>query len=404
MTRLMTAIMLALLAFSGCRNEEQLKPLAGGQADDAATSVNEFAVDLYRQLAIEDGNLFFSPASISTALAMTWVGAGGQTALEAASVLHLNSDREKVLADYSQLLGGLAGSDSTYTLNVANRLWGQKDFSFNKSYLERIQSCFGGGFQSVDFKSHPDEERLAINQWVARRTEDKIQNLLPAGTVNQDTRLILTNAVYFLGDWLFPFPKNRTKDVDFHLADGSIKSTPTMKLDKNLPYFSDDSLAMVALPYVGDDLEFLVILPHLKNGLPKIEAELNSASLEKNIQALSPKKVDVWLPRLDLSQDFNLGDILKRLGMKQAFSPSEADFSGMSDQGELFISSVVHKSFLKVDEQGTEAAAATGVTIGVTSMPSPPTMFVADHPFLFLIRQKDTGVILFMGRYKNPLM
>ncbi len=404
MTRLMTAIMLALLTFSGCRTEEKLKPLPDGRADDAATSVNEFAVDLYRQLALEDGNLFFSPASISTALTMTWIGAGGQTALEATSVLHLNSGREQVLADYSHLLGGLAGTDSTYTLNVANRLWGQKDFSFKESYLERIQSCFGGGLQPVDFKSHPNEERLVINQWVAKRTQDKIQNLLPAGTVTQDTRLVLTNAVYFLGDWLFPFPENRTKDVDFHLADGSKKSIPTMKLKKNLPYFSDDSLAMVALPYVGNDLQFMVILPHLKNGLPKIEAGLNSTSLAKNIQAMSSKKVDVWLPRLDLAQDFNLGDTLKKLGMKQAFSPGQADFSGMTDQTELFISSVVHKSFLKVDEQGTEAAAATGVTIGVTSMPSPPTMFVADHPFLFLIRQKDTGVILFMGRYENPLM
>jgi len=405
MSRTLVAIMLSVLLFSGCRKENRIQPIEGGVAADAASSVNEFAVDMYRELAAEDGNLFFSPASISTALAMTWAGAGGETAMETATVLHLNSDREKVLADYSQLLIGLAGNDSTFTLNVANRLWGQKSFPFNPTYISQIQNYFGGGFEAMNFAANADRERQAINQWVANRTEDRIQDLLPAGTITGDTRLVLTNAVYFLGDWVFPFPARGTKDEDFHTAGGTTIKTPTMKLKKKLLYYSDDSLAMLALPYLGDNLEFVVILPHDKKGLPDVEASLNTSALQKNIEAMSPQKMDVHLPRLNLAQSFKLNEVLQKLGMEKAFSEKAADFSGMSDVGGLIISSVVHKSFLKVDEKGTEAAAATGVSIAVTSMPmpsKPPTPFIADHPFLFLIRQKDTGAILFMGRMNNP--
>lgn len=402
MHRSIPAALLSLLLLAGCRCDEQIIPVEGGRAVDAAHSVNEFAVDLYRELAAGDGNLFFSPTSISTALAMTWAGTAGGTAEEAAVVLHLGSDRQQVLADYSQLLAGLAGNDTTFTLNVANRLWGQTGLPFHSSYLTEIQKHFGGGFESSDFRVDPEKERLAINHWVAKQTADKIQDLLPAGTIDRNTRLVLTNAVYFLGNWLFPFPYDRTSDEEFHLADGSTMTVPTMKLKKHLPYFSNVDLAMVALPYVGDDLEFLVVLPNGNSSLPEIEASLTADGLKEDMETMTRHEVDVWLPRLDLSQAFNLNSALKRLGLRRAFIEDQADFSGMTDQKGLFISSVVHKSFLKVDEQGTEAAAATGVTIGLTSMPMPQTMFVADHPFLFLIRQKDTGVILFMGRLEDP--
>lgn len=407
MPRSILLALLSLLLLSGCREDQKIQPVAGGQASEAAFAVNEFAVDLYRNLAADEGNLFFSPASISTALAMTWVGAGGETAEETRKVLHLGPDRKQVLANFSQLLNGLAGSDSTFTLNVANRLWGQQDFSFKSDYKSHIKTYFGGGFETVDFRSRPDEQRLTINQWVARQTENQIQDLLPAGSITNDTRLVLTNAVYFLGDWVFPFPEKRTRDENFHAPDGSIVQAPTMKLEKSLSYYSDDTLAMLALPYQGDNLEFLVVLPHDRQGLSNIEKTLSQVSLEQNIQAMRPQIMEVWLPRLDLSQQFNLNNVLQQLGMKQAFSLQQADFSGMSDQSGLSISSVVHKSFLKVDEKGTEAAAATGVSIAVTGMPmpsDPPTKFIADHPFLFLIRQTDTGAILFMGRMDNPAM
>ncbi len=402
MRRLFSIIPLVVLLLVGCNHKEPLQSAPSGQADVAASAVNEFAFLLYRQLSLENGNLFFSPASISTALAMTWAGTDGTTAKETASVLHLGPDRDQVLADFSQMLGGLAGSDSTFTLNVANRLWGQKEFPFKADYLSEIQSRFGGGFEACNFISSPEKERQKINTWVADRTADKIQDLLPAGSINTNTRLVLTNAVYFLGQWQNPFKVDRTRDEMFHAADGSQVKIPTMKLKKRLPFFANDNWAMVALPYQGDELEFLVVMPNDNKGLPKVTAALTTSGLQAAINAMTPREVDVWLPKLDLDHTINLDATLKKMGLREIFEEGRANFSRLTVEPGLFVSSVVHKSYLMVDEQGTEAAAATGIVIGITSMPSPPTMFIADHPFLFLIRQKDTGAILFMGRFEQP--
>jgi serine protease inhibitor len=398
----LTITLLSLLLLAGCRQNEQMAPVENGQAADAAISINSFALDMYRELASDKGNVFFSPASISTALAMTWAGAKGTTAEETARVLHLGPDRNRVLADYHQLLKKLNAPDSTHTLAVANRIWGQEDFPFRPQFTANIQHFFGGGFQSVDFRNAAEKERTMINQWVADHTSGKIQDLLPQGSIDKDTRLVLTNAVYFLGNWVFPFPEDRTSEEDFHKATGASVKTPTMKLTKNLAYYSNDSLAMVALPYKGRNLDFLIILPHEKDGLPELETALTATDLDTKIKDMKSQRVDVWLPRLEFSQSFSLNQKLQQLGMKQAFENGRADFSGMTDKAGLFITSVVHKSFLKVDEHGTEAAAATGISIGVTSMPAPPIKFVADHPFLFLIRHKETGTILFLGRLENP--
>lgn len=405
MLKSLAIILLTVLLFAGCKESKQALPSGEGMAVDAASSVNEFALELYKELASEEGNLFFSPASISTALTMTWAGTGDQTASETAGVLHLDSDRDQVMADFSQLLKGFASSDSTFTLNVANRLWGQKSFSFKPAYISQIENYFGGGFEPMDFANHSNRERQTINQWVADRTENRIQNLLPNGSINGDTRLILTNTVYFLGDWVFPFKTRHTKEENFHTSSGATIKTPTMKLTKNLFHYSDKNLAILALPYKGDDLQFIIILPHDKLGLSKVESSLSLIELQKKMDLLSSREVSVHLPKMDLSQSFKLNNVLQQLGMEKAFAPKTADFSAMTDTDGLFISSVVHKSFLKVDEKGTEAAAATSVNIAVTSMPSqsnPPIHFNADHPFLFMIRQKTTGAILFMGRLENP--
>ena len=401
MGRRIALMILAGLLISGCNSQEKLRPAPAGHAKNAATSVNGLAFDLYRQLATSPGNLFFSPASISTALAMTWAGTDASTAVETAEVLHLGSDRRQVLADYSQFLGSLAGSDTTVTLQAANRLWGLDGFSFRKEYLQEIQEFFVGGFEACDFKAAPEKQRRKINRWIADQTAGRIHDLMPAGSINPDTRLVLTNAVYFQGHWSKPFPEKRTRDEVFYPAEGKKIFLPTMKLKNRFLYFADQKLAMVALPYSGDQLEFVVVLPSQRQGLAEIGPFLNTAALTTNLEAMSPREVDVWLPRLTLSQGLALDESLKKLGLKELFDEGKADFSRMTDQSGLFVSSVVHKSFLKVDEQGTEAAAATGITIGVTSMPQPPTMFVADHPFLFLIRQKSSGAILFMGRFEQ---
>ena len=402
MRRLIVFIIMVLMLLAGCNKEEQLPQLPNGQADVAATAVNEFAFDLYRELALKDGNLFFSPTSVSTALAMTWAGTHGETAREMSQTLHLGASRDQVLADYSLLLNSLASSDSTFTLNVANRLWGQKNYPFESRYLAEIKSYFGGGFEACDFQSSAEREITKINQWVAERTEEKILDLMPAGSLNTNSRLVLTNAVYFYGQWKYPFPEKRTQDEVFNTAGGIQVNTPTMKLNKRLPYFADKKLAMVSLPYQGEELEFLIVLPHEPQGLDQVSKSLNTATLQSNISAMTRKEVDVWLPKLNLDQSIDMKSTLQKMGLKKVFNENEADFSHMTEKPGLFVSSVVHKSYLMVDEQGTEAAAATGITIGVTSMPAPPTMFVADHPFLFFILQKSSGAILFMGRFEQP--
>ncbi len=402
MRRLLFPIALVLLLFAACNKTGPKQIRLHGKAKVAATSLNMFAFDLYQQLSTERGNLFFSPASISTALTMTWAGTAGPTALETAEVLHLEGEPNQVMADFSKLLGQFAGSDTTFTLEVANRLWGQKDYPFKSAYLSEIDNFFDGGFEACSFKSDANLERKKINRWVAQNTADKIQNLMPPGSIDTNTRLVLTNAVYFLGQWKNPFPVKRTADEIFHPAEGPVLNTPTMKLKKRLPYFSNKEMAMVALPYQGDELELVVILPNKNSELAPVLANLNSATFETSLAAMVPREVDVWLPKLNLEEAINLNQALKKLGLQKVFQKEHADFSRMSPKTGLFVSSVVHQSYLMVDEQGTEAAASTGITIGVTSMPAPPTMFVADHPFLFTIVHKDSGAILFMGRFEQP--
>ncbi len=398
MSRVLSAITIFLILLSGCQNESSLPTLPPGHAQIAAQSSNQLAFDLYGQLAQKEGNIFFSPSSISTALTMTYTGTAGSTATETAETLHLKGSRGQILADNSELQSVLTRPNKDYTLNIANRIWGQESFPFHKKFNEEIQRSFKGGHESCNFKTDANNERIKINNWVAGKTENKIKDLLPSGTVNSNTRMVLTNAVYFLGQWKFPFAEEQTSDRNFYQLEGPSVAIPTMNLEKQLPYYSDENMAMVALPYSGNELDFLILLPHDKAGLSSLENHLTLAELQRNIEAMSPQKVDIWLPRLDLEQSLNLTENLKQLGMKSAFEPGQADFSNLTDQPGLFITSVVHKSYLKVDEQGTEAAAASGVTISVTSMPAPAIPFIADHAFMFLIRHQQTGCILFMGR------
>ncbi len=405
MPRPVLAILMSFILLAGCKENEPPQPAATGVATEAASSVNDFALDLYRKLAADEGNLFFSPTSISTALTMTWAGAKGETARETANVLHLGSDPGKVPADFSQLLASLNKDDSAFTLNIVNRLWGQESFPFETSYTTLIKEFFQGDLERMDFRGNSEVQRQKINQWVADQTENKIQNLMPNGSVDQNTSLVLTNAIYFLGDWVYPFDGYNTRERAFYTPNGSLVKIPAMTLNEDLRYYSDDQLAAVALPYEGHALNFIVLLPTDKKGLPSLEASLTSESLKKYSEAMSSTDVIVQLPKLDLARSIKLNDVLIQMGMEDAFSPQAADFSGMCDHCGLFISTVVHKSFLKVDEMGTEAAAATGLGVMATSMPDLdiyPQLFIADHPFLFLIQHEETGAILFMGRFENP--
>lgn len=374
----------------------------------AAQAGNHFAWDIYQQLKNRQGNLFFSPASIDLALAMTWTGARGETARDMGSVLHLPGAYvgrpESVSAAYGSLQAAMSDDGAPYTLRIANRLWGQRGYRFLDSFLEPLDQDFGAGLQELDFKQNSEGARLTINAWVEDKTEDKIKDLLQPGSLGSDVRLVLTNAIYFLGDWQRKFQGSDTADRTFHLFSDQEIRVPTMHQTNRFAYAETGQVQVVSLPYRDGDLEMVVVLPRDVEGLAAIEQELSAATLAGWTGDMKNRSVRLWLPKFSLTGEFSLAKILGQMGMASAFSHG-ADFSGMSQASDLFISDVVHKSFIDVFEKGTEAAAATAVTIRTTSMPgmAPDTVrFVADHPFLFLIRHTETGSILFLGRVTDP--
>jgi serpin B len=366
---------------------------------------NRFAFDLYGELAASrpGENVFFSPFSVSTALGMTYAGARGQTAVEMADVLRFPSLDAGVHPTYGELLTDLGSPERTdYELAVANRLWGQDGFPLKQSFLGVTRDEYGAELGTVDFIGQTETARTLINDWVADQTNDRILNLLPPGSVNTDTRLVLTNAIYFLGDWQQPFDADATYDGRFNVS-------PTEQIDARMMHQTGsfrharlDDAQVLEMPYKGDDVSMLLVLPDDPAGIVAAEEWLNPETLSETIDALEITRVDVKLPKFQMDMHASLSQSLQDLGMTSAFVPGGADFTGIAD-ADLFISDVIHKSFLRVDEKGTEAAAATGVVIGVTSLPPPPSAFFhADHPFLLALRDNRTESLLFLGRVMRP--
>jgi serpin B len=366
---------------------------------------NAFAVDLYAQLRKQSGNLFFSPESISTAFAMAYAGARGTTAAQMAATLHFTLPPDKLQPAMGALLAGLNGPHAGYQLRVADALWAEQDFTFLDDFLKVTSSDYGAGFNRVDFKGAPEAARATINQWVEEKTEDKIKNLLPAGSVTPATRLVLTNAIYFKGDWQSQFDKTQTKDEDFHPSATQTVKAPLMHLTSKLGYLNGGTFQAVDIPYKTGDLSMIVLLPNDISGLSALEQSLTAANAKLWMSQLRPgSKIILALPRFKMTQQFQLAGTLSAMGMTQAFQRSEADFSGMTGKRDLWISAAIHKAYIDVNEEGTEAAAATGIVMRgmVMARPQPPIVFRADHPFLFLIRDNRSGAILFMGRISDP--
>jgi len=365
---------------------------------------NAFAIDLYGQLRNQSGNLFFSPESISTNLAMAYAGARGATAAEMAAALHFTLPPDRLHPAMGTLLSGLNAAHPGYQLHVADALWAEKDFTFLDDFLKLTSSNYGAAFNPVDFKTAPEAARSTINQWVEQKTEDKIKDLLPAGSLKSDTRLVLTNAIYFKGDWQTQFNKAVTRDDDFHLSPSQTIKTPLMHSEEKLLYTADSSCQVVAIPYKSRELSMIIFLPKDVAGLPALEQSFTAASVEKWLNELrgSPKII-LTLPKFKMTSQFELGSALGELGMKQAFGKS-ADFSGMTGKRDLWISAAIHKAYIDVNEEGTEAAAATGTVMRSMAMSyeQQPIVFRADHPFVFLIRDERSGAILFMGRVIDP--
>lgn len=402
-----------LIGLSGCQKADRQKHDAGKKhRDQGNNSVvspelkaivngnNRFACDLYSRLRAEKGNLFFSPNSISTALAMTYGGARADTEKQIADVLHFDLAQDQLHQAFSALRNRLNVDDKDVEVRVANRLWGQTGYQFLPAYLQLTKNRYGAELGEVDFTHQTEAARQAINTWVAEQTKDKIRDLIPAGVLNELTRLVLTNAIYFKGKWESQFKEKATKNLPFHTSTDAKTDVPMMHQTHEFKYAVVDNLQIIELPYVGNRLSMLVLLPKEVDGLQSLEEKLTQANLDKWTATLHEQEVGVHLPKFTMSSEFSLNDVLQAMGMTAAFAQT-ADFSGMNGKKDLHLSAVVHKAFVDVNEEGTEAAAATAVTVE-TKSDRTTTTFRADRPFVFLIRDGQTGSILFMGRLASP--
>lgn len=372
---------------------------------DIISGNNQFAFDLYSKIKTESDNLFFSPFSISSALAMTYGGAEKETKNQMSSTLHFATDREAFHSEFNKLIMSLDQIGGVQ-LNVANSLWAQKGFIFLKDYLDLIKEHYKSEVNIVDFKKDSEKCRIKINQWVEDETNEKIQDLLKPGMVNSGTRLVLTNAIYFLGNWARQFEEKHTEKSTFIKADRDNIEVPFMnEFSEDYYYLKNDFMKILELPYKKKRLSMIIMLPNSNTDMKKLENSLTIENYNKWISSLSRLDVNhVSIPKFKFTGEFSLGEILADMGMPMAFS-DRADFSGMTGKLDLKIDKVIHKAFVEVNERGTEAAAATAVTmIETTAMPGEEEIitFIADHPFIFLIRDKHSNSILFIGKVMDP--
>jgi serpin B len=375
---------------------------------DLVEGNSEFAFDLYQALKGGEGNLFYSPYSISLALAMTYAGARDETEEQMSNTLHflLSQDRlhpafNKLDLELASRGEGAQGKDEDgFRLNVVNAIWGQKDYQFLASFLDVLAENYGAGLRLLDFINAPEESRITINDWVSEQTEGRIEDLIPQGVIDSLTRLVLTNAIYFNAAWLYPFSEDLTTDGTFHLLDGSETIVPMMSQTESFGYLDGDGYQAIELPYDGSELAMVIMLPDAGQ-FEVFEDSLDAEMAGAIINDIENKQVALTLPKFEFESEFSLADTLAAMGMPIAFSAA-ADFSGMTGTKELFIGDVLHKAFVSVDEAGTEAAAATAVVMKLTAAPEEPIKVAIDRPFVFLIYDIETDAILFLGRVANP--
>jgi serpin B len=416
-----------ILALALVLSEQSPCSASGPEKGAAAEAVNAFGLDLYRQIRKPDGNLIFSPYSISACLAMAYAGARGNTESQMAKALHFDLEQPKVSEAFRALNAQVlaAGQGKAAELNIANALWAEKSFTFKKEFLEAIRNNFAQesgwfsasgvfgfigmagqeGLRQLDFRHSPESARQTINTWVEKQTNDKIKGLIPQGMITGDTRLVLTNAMYFKGKWESQFEKKLTRQDPFILLDGKEIKVPMMRRTHSFGYAEETDLQVLEMPYRGGELSMVVLLPPKQRRLEDFEQSLTQDKVDHWLKGLETRKVEVYVPKFKMTTEFQLKKNLTRLGMIDAFSLASADFSGMTGNKDLFIGEAVHKAFVDTNEEGTEAAAATAVTMrtGMASTkPNPIPVFRADHPFLFLIRHKPSNCILFFGRVTKP--
>ncbi len=367
-----------------------------------------FAFALYQALKGQEGNLFYSPHSISLALAMTYAGARGETAQQIADTLKFMLEQERLHPAFNWLDAELAsrgegaqGKDGEgFRLNIVNAIWGQKDYEFLPAFLDILAENYGAGLRILDFITETEKSRLTINQWVSDQTEGRIEDLIPQGAIDALTRLVLTNAIYFNAAWEYPFDEDMTADGPFYLLDGGQVTVPMMKQTESFGYTDGEGYQVVELRYDGDELSMVILLPEAGQ-FQAFEEGLQAQQVDNIISGLQPAQVTLTMPKFEFDSKFSLTDTLIEMGMPIAFSGA-ADFSGMTGTLDLCINEVIHKAFVSLDEAGTEAAAATAVIMDGSAMPLEPVEVTIDRSFIFLIRDIETGAILFVGRVLNP--
>ncbi|MCK5214319.1 MAG: serpin family protein [Candidatus Omnitrophica bacterium] len=392
---MMVISLVSFLAFANIK--EDLQIVVNGNSG--------FGFDLYQELKEKKGNLFFSPYSISTALAMTYAGARGQTEKEMAKVLHFSLEQEPLHSSFSKLHSELTGIQDKghIKLSIANSLWAQEGYSFLDAFFNLNKKHYGAGLNFVDFATKTEAARKTINIWVENKTQQKIKELIKKNPpmITPDTALVLCNAIYFKGNWLSQFDKKRTVDTDFYISPDKAVKVPMMSQKAKFKFKNFDGFSTIELPYEGNDLSMIVFLPEKVDGLAEFERTLTNDNVKNWIDKLSnsyESEILARLPKFNTTCEFELQDVLAEMGMPHAFKG--ADFSGMTGKKDLFISKVIHKAFVDVNEEGTEAAAATAVVMAKSI--SKTLLFQADHPFVFLIRENTTGSILFIGRIMDP--
>ncbi len=391
-------------------SQAHFAPPTPDQSSTFATANNAFATDLYQKVRGTSGNLVFSPASIELALAMTWAGARGETADQMKRVLRIDVEPDALHEAAGRILASLNAPRTEYELHVANRLYGERSAQFEQPFLDLLRDRYTAPLDPTNFAGAPDAERTRINAWVESQTANRIRDLLPEQSVTSETRLVIVNAVYFLGKWLHPFGDLTTEDGFFY-APGSRIVVPTMHQVEEHLYAEVGDVQVLEMPYEGGEIAMTIALPRTRDGLGAVERSLDAATLARWTGALAARDVEVRVPRFRIADaSLRLGQLLSEMGMPLAFDRERADFSGIAPpttpEMRISISEVFHKAFVEVDEHGTEAAAATAVVaVGggpPPSNPPPPVQFRADHPFLFLIRDVRSGTVLFLGRMEHP--
>lgn len=401
-----------LLIIGGCTHrahepeaeKQEEIPEESSEKTDIPMQNNQFAFDLMRQIPVDDENFVFSPFSISTALAMTYVGARETTMEQMADVMHFDRDQDRFHEEYGKYLQALKEqAGDNIDLNIANSLWAQEDYHFLDSFFETVEKYYGSKTFQVDFEEHHQQITHDINDWVYEETREKIQDLIAPNVLTDDTRLVLVNAVHFLGAWMKEFDKDLTTEDLFYLRNEEMVSVDYMRRSDTLPYLEDDSKQLLEIPYDGGDFSMLFVLPAQGKTLEEVERNINAETFDAMINDMDEQELEVFVPSFEAESKLDLEEILAGMGMENAFNRF-ADFSGMTGKKDLVIDKVIHQAMIEVAEEGTEAAAATAVVvIRKTSIdPDEPPVFRANRPFLFFVKDNTTQNILFSGRVINP--